>query len=325
VQEADRSGRIVIETQGLTFAHGTRPIVRDFSTTIMRGDRVGLIGPNGSGKTTLLKLLLGELLPQQGSVRHGTNLEIAYFDQLREQLDPEQSVFDAIGDGSEWVEVGGQRRHVNGYLQDFLFSQERARTPVRALSGGERNRLLLARLFTRSFNVLVLDEPTNDLDMETLDVLEQLLLDFSGTLLLVSHDRAFIDAVVTSTIVFEGKHEVREYAGGFTDWVRQRPTPVEPVAPPKAAAPPKVSEAPRTKARKLSYKETQELAALPDRIAEAEVARDALLAQLSDPVVLRDGLRVIALNAELTAAEAGLTALMERWETLETIAAEAQR
>ena len=325
VQEADRSGRIVIETKGLTFAHGTRPIVRDFGTTIMRGDRVGLIGPNGSGKTTLLKLLLGELTPQEGTVRHGTNLEIAYFDQLREQLDPEQSVFDAIGDGSEWVEVGGQRRHVNGYLQDFLFSQERARTPVRALSGGERNRLLLARLFTRSFNVLVLDEPTNDLDMETLDVLEQLLLDFSGTLLLVSHDRAFIDAVVTSTIVFEGKHDVREYAGGFTDWVRQRPAPVEPVVPAKAAAPPKVTDAPRTKARKLNYKETQELAALPDRIAEAEVARDALLAQLSDPLVLRDGLRVIALNAELTAAEAGLTSLMERWEALETIAAEAQR
>ncbi|AMW05265.1 ATP-binding cassette domain-containing protein [Gemmatimonas phototrophica] len=324
VQEAERSGRLVLEAQGLTFAHGDRPIVQDFSATIMRGDRVGLVGPNGSGKTTLLKLLLGELVPQAGTVRHGTNLEVAYFDQLREQLNPDQSVFESIGDGTEWVQVGGQRRHVNGYLQDFLFTQDRARTPVRALSGGERNRLLLARLFTRSFNVLVLDEPTNDLDMETLDVLEQLLLDFHGTLLLVSHDRAFIDAVVTSTLVFEGRGVVREYAGGYTDWVRQRPVVLPEVAPVKSSRPTPSSEAAPTKAkkRKLSYKETSELAALPDRIAALEEARNGVFSQLSDPAVLRDGARVVALQGELATMDNDLTVLMERWEVLETLAAE---
>lgn len=322
VQEADRSGRLVIEAQGLTFAHGERPIVRDLTTTIMRGDRVGLIGPNGSGKTTMIKLLLGALAPQQGTVRHGTNLEIAYFDQLREQLDPERSVFDSIGDGSEWVEIGGQRKHVHGYLQDFLFSAERARTPVRALSGGERNRLLLARLFTRSFNVLILDEPTNDLDMETLDVLESLLLNFGGTLLLVSHDRAFLDAVVTSTLAFEGEGLVREYVGGYSDWVRQRPA-VSPVL--SAAAPKRVLEPSATKAkkRKLSYKETAELAALPDQISEAETEKATCYAQLADPIVLRDGARVIGLQARIAELDGVLAVMMARWEELETIAAEA--
>jgi ATP-binding cassette subfamily F protein uup len=199
--------------------------VRDVSTTITRGDRVGLIGPNGSGKTTLLRILLGDLAPDAGTVRLGTNLSLAYFDQLREQLDPEQSVFDSVADGAEFVEVGGARKHVHGYLQDFLFPPDRARTPVRALSGGERNRLLLARLFTRSFNLLVLDEPTNDLDIETLDLLEELLLEFTGTLLVVSHDRAFLDNVVTSTLVLEGGGRVGEYVGGYTDWLRQRPAP----------------------------------------------------------------------------------------------------
>jgi ABC transport system ATP-binding/permease protein len=315
IQEADRSGRLVLETQGVSFSHGDRVIVRELSTTIMRGDRIGLVGPNGSGKTTLLKLLLGELEPQAGSVRHGTNLEIAYFDQLREQLDPEQSVMAAVGDGTDWVQVGGQRRHINGYLQDFLFTPDRARTPIRALSGGERNRVLLARLFTRQFNLLVLDEPTNDLDMETLDVLEQLLLDFSGTLLLVSHDRAFIDAVVTSTLVFEGKGTVKEYAGGFSDWVRQRPAPAVTPPPPKPVAP---SQKPAK--RKLSYKETKELAALPDLIATLEAQRDAALAQLADPAVLRDGQRVLEVNATLGRLEADLLEAMERWEALETIA-----
>lgn len=323
VQEADRSGRLVIETQGLTFAHGEKSIVRDLTTTIMRGDRVGLIGPNGSGKTTLIKLLLGELTPQAGTVRHGTNLEVAYFDQLREQLDPERSVFDSIGDGAEFVQIGDERRHVHGYLQDFLFSPERARTPVRALSGGERNRLLLARLFTRRFNLLILDEPTNDLDMETLDVLESLLLGFSGTLLLVSHDRAFLDAVVTSTLAFEGRGTVREYAGGFTDWVRQRPAPV--IAPP-APAPKRVVDtpaSPKPRKRKLSYKENAELTALPDRISAAEEERATLFGQLADPVVLRDGARVVALQARAAALETELEAMMARWEELETIAAEA--
>lgn len=321
IQEADRSGRLVLETQALTFAHGDRAIVRNLTTTIMRGDRVGLVGPNGSGKTTLLRLLLKALEPQAGTVRHGTNLEIAYFDQLREQLDPEQSVVEAVGDGSDWVQVGGQRRHIHGYLQDFLFSADRARTPIRALSGGERNRVLLARLFTKQFNVLVLDEPTNDLDMETLDVLEQLLLDFSGTLLLVSHDRAFLDAVVTSTLVFEGQGVVKEYAGGYSDWVRQRPAPVEPPSPPKPVAPvaaPAASATPRK--RKLAFKEAKELEALPDRITALEGERDALLALLADPAVLRDGPRVVGINGELARLEDELLAAMTRWEELETIA-----
>jgi ATP-binding cassette subfamily F protein uup len=321
IQEAERSGRLVLETQGLSFAHGDRPIVRDLTTTIMRGDRVGLVGPNGSGKTTLLKLLLKELEPQAGSVRHGTNLEIAYFDQLREQLDPEKSVIEAVGDGTDWVQVGGQRRHIHGYLADFLFSADRARTPIRALSGGERNRVLLARLFTRQFNVLVLDEPTNDLDMETLDVLEQLLVEFGGTLLLVSHDRAFIDAVVTSTLVFEGKGVVKEYAGGYSDWVRQRPAPIEaPVAPKPVAAPAPTTE--KSKKRKLNFKEGKELEALPDRIATLEQERDAALALLADPQVLRDGQRVLDINATLAKLESGLLEAMTRWEELETIASE---
>ena len=320
IQEADRSGRLVLETKGLSFAHGERVIVRDLTTTIMRGDRVGLVGPNGSGKTTLIKLLLEELAPQAGTVRHGTNLEIAYFDQLREQLDGDLSVMEAVGDGTDWVQVGGQRRHIHGYLQDFLFSPDRARTPIRALSGGERNRVLLARLFTRQFNVLVLDEPTNDLDMETLDVLEQLLLDFSGTLLLVSHDRAFIDAVVTSTLVFEGKGLVKEYAGGYSDWVQQRPAPVESAPLPKAAAP-VAAAVPKASKRKLSYKENKELEALPDRIAALEGERDAALALLADPAVLRDGARVLEINATLSKLEDDLLNAMSRWEELETIAA----
>ncbi len=328
VQEADRSGRLVIETQGLTFAHGDRAIVQDLSTTIMRGDRVGLIGPNGSGKTTLIRLLLGALAPVAGSVRHGTNLELAYFDQLREQLDPEQTVFESIGDGSEWVLIGQERRHVHGYLQDFLFSPERARTPIRALSGGERNRLLLARLFTRRFNVLVLDEPTNDLDMETLDVLESLLLGFGGTLLLVSHDREFLDTVVTSTLVFEGGGRVVEYAGGYSDWLRQRPAPATPVASgarvsdtASAAIPASRSTAVPSgeRKRKLTFRESAELDGLPDRITAAEEERDHCYALLADPAVLREGPRVVALQAKAAALEQELLAMMERWEALESL------
>src|SRR5688500_3160410 len=230
---------MVFEANEVGFAFpGGNPVVRGFSTRVMRGDRIGLIGPNGSGKTTLLRLLLGELTPDAGAVRMGTGLEVAYFDQLREQLDPERSVFDSVADGAEFVQVGDARRHVFGYLEDFLFAPDRARTPVRALSGGERNRLLLARLFTRRFNLLVMDEPTNDLDIETLDLLEDLLVEFSGTLLLVSHDRAFLDNTVTSTLVFEGGGRVGEYVGGYSDWVRQRaPVVVAPAPAPKRAAP----------------------------------------------------------------------------------------
>ncbi len=325
VQEAERSGRLVVEARGVHFAHGDNIIARDVSTTIMRGDRVGLIGPNGVGKTTLLRLLLGELEPQQGTVRVGTNLEVAYFDQLREQLDPDASVFSSIADGAEFITVGGAERHVTGWLQDFLFPPDRARTPVRALSGGERNRLLLARLFTRSFNLLVLDEPTNDLDVETLDLLEDRLLEFNGTLLLVSHDRAFLDAVVTSTLVFEGGGVVREFVGGYSDWARQR---VSPEVATRAAsvrsvtvAAPTIATKPARK-RKLSFKEQAELTKLPAQIDVAEAERAQLYVSLADPVTLRDAAALMAARDRLAAIEAALETLVARWEELETVASE---
>ena len=324
-QEGERSGRLVVEARGVNFAYGDRAIVRDFSTTIARGDRVGLIGPNGSGKTTLLRLLLGELPPDSGSVRLGTGLELAYFDQLREQLDPEQSVFDSIADGADFVEVNGNRKHVTGYLQDFLFPPDRARTPIKALSGGERYRLLLARLFTRSFNFLVLDEPTNDLDIETLDLLEELLLDFSGTLLLVSHDRAFLDNVVTSTLVLEGGGRVGEFVGGYTDWVRQRTPPtIAPAASPKRVVQASASGATRApKKRKLSFAENAELAALPDKIDAAEQERARLYGSLTDPALLRDGSAIVAARAKLAEVEGEIATLIARWEALATIEADA--
>ena len=320
--DADRSGKLVVEARAVNFAHGERVIVRDFSTTIMRGDRVGLIGPNGSGKTTLLRLLLGELDPDSGEIRRGTNLEIAYFDQLRETLDPDRSVFDSIGDGADFVSVRGSMKHVHGYLGDFLFSPDRARTPVRALSGGERNRLLLARLFTRSFNLLVLDEPTNDLDIETLDLLEELLLEYPGTLLVVSHDRAFLDNVVTSTLVFETRGRVGEYAGGYSDWVRQRPSQAHPLAKSRTAVAPTRPTAgiSTAKRRKLNYKETHELAALPDTIELREREREMLYGSLADPMVLRDGDAVVTTSRRLEALDREIAGLMTRWETLEAVA-----
>ena len=324
-QEGERSGKLVVEARGVTFAHGARTIVRDFTTTITRGDRVGLIGPNGSGKTTLLRLLLGELEPDTGSVRMGTGLEIAYFDQLREQLDGERSVFDSIADGADWIETANGRKHVLSYLQDFLFSPDRARTPIRALSGGERNRLLLARLFTRSFNLLVLDEPTNDLDIETLDLLEELLLDYSGTLLVVSHDRAFLDNVVTSTLVFEGGGRIGEFVGGYADWVRQRTAAASASNPaPKrvASAPParKTAKKRETK-RRLSFQESTELAGLPDRIDACERERETVYHSLADPALLRDASAVARARARLAALDIEIGALTERWEALETISA----
>jgi ATP-binding cassette subfamily F protein uup len=322
VQEAERSGKLVVEARGVSFSHGTKEIARDVSCTIMRGDRIGLIGPNGVGKTTLLRLLLGELEPQSGTVRIGTNLEIAYFDQLRDQLDPDATVFSSIADGAEFVEIGGNRKHVNGYLQDFMFGPERARTPVRALSGGERNRLLLARLFTRSFNLLVLDEPTNDLDIETLDLLEDRLLEFNGTLLLVSHDRAFLDAVVTSTLVFEGRGIVREFVGGYTDWVRQRTVPVEPTKPQPAKAVSPTTQPRPARKRKLTFKETSELASLPAQIEVAEAKRSECYDTLADPATVRDASAVLAAREALTRVEAEIERLMARWEELETIASE---
>jgi ABC transport system ATP-binding/permease protein len=319
-QESERSGRLVAEAEHVSFARGARTIISDFSTTITRGDRVGVIGPNGSGKTTLLRLLLGELAPDSGTVRLGTNLEIAYFDQLREALDPDQSVFGSIADGAELVEIRGHRKHVLSYLQDFLFPPDRARTPVRALSGGERNRLLLARLFTRSFNVLVLDEPTNDLDIETLDLLEELLLEFSGTLMVVSHDREFLDRVVTSTLVLEGKGKVGEYVGGYSDWVRQRAVPARESSPAKVRAP----SAPPVRAekkRKLTFKETNELASLPESIDALERERDIVYASLANPAVLRDGAATASAKARLAELESEMARRLARWEELETIAA----
>jgi ABC transport system ATP-binding/permease protein len=328
-QEAERSGRLVVEARHISFSRGDRAIIKDFSTTITRGDRVGLIGPNGSGKTTLLQLLIGELAPDDGTIRMGTGIELAYFDQMREQLDPDRSVFDSIADGADFIEIGSARKHVLGYLQDFLFPPDRARTPVAALSGGERNRLLLARLFTRSFNVLVLDEPTNDLDIETLDLLEELLLEFSGTLLVVSHDRAFLDNVVTSTLVLEGGGAVGEYVGGYTDWVRQR-RPASPstsggapASQPKRSADALPPQTPaKAKKRRLSFKEAGELAELPDRIDALERERDTLYASLGDPAVLRDGSVVVAARSRLAALDLEIADLILRWETLETIASE---
>ena len=221
-QEAERSGNIVIAAKGVSHSFGETPVLSDVTTTIYRGDKIGILGPNGCGKTTLLRILLGELVPQHGSIKQGTNLQMAYFDQLRAQLDPDKSAVENVADGHDTVSINGRSRHVLGYLHDFLFSGDRARSLVRYLSGGERNRLLLARMFTRPANLLVLDEPTNDLDAETLELLEALLVDFPGTLLLVSHDRAFLNNVATSTLVFEGEGRFKEYVGGYDDWVRQR-------------------------------------------------------------------------------------------------------
>jgi ATP-binding cassette subfamily F protein uup len=317
--EAERSGRLVAEAKQVSLAFGEKQVVDRFSATIIRGSRIGLLGPNGSGKTTLLKLLLGQLVPDDGTIRLGTNLEVAYFDQLRDQLDADRTVIQNIAD-TEFIEIGGARKHVMGYLQDCLFTPERARTPVRVLSGGERNRLLLARLFTRSFNLLVLDEPTHDLDIETLELLETMLLQFNGTLLLVSHDRAFLDNVVTSTFVFEGNGVINEYVGGYSDWLRQRPrasaatgggTPVVR----RAAGPAPKGDG----GRKLSFKEKAELGRLPDQIAAAELERDELYRQLADRTFLRNGEAVARAKARLEALIVETEALTARWLDLESV------
>jgi len=322
-----RSGTLVAQAERISFAYGDRPVIRDFSTTIMRGDKIGIIGPNGAGKTTLLRVLLGQLTPSQGSVRLGTNLQIAYFDQLRMQLDEDKTVQENVGDGYESVRAGGQTKHVLGYLQDFLFSPERARTPVRFLSGGERNRVLLARLFAKPANIVVLDEPTNDLDTETLELLEELLVAYGGTVLLVSHDRAFLNNVVTSTIVFEGS-DVKEYVGGYDDWLRQRPQ-VWPASAgpargtserrdsPAASTASASSPAPAGKGR-LSYKEQRELAGLPTQLErlEGEIAR-LHQAMATPEFYKRPGPAVARDAAELQQLEQQLAAAFERWEALE--------
>jgi ATP-binding cassette subfamily F protein uup len=323
METAERSGQMVFEAERLSKAFGDTAVARDFAVRIVRGDRIGLIGPNGSGKTTLLRLLLGEIPPDSGEVRHGANLQIAYYDQLREQLDPERTVVDTIGDGRETVTINGREQHVHGYLRDFLFPPERAQSPVRALSGGERNRLLLARLFTRPANVLVLDEPTNDLDIETLELLESLLAEWPGTLLLVSHDRAFIDNVVTSTLVFEGHHRIREYVGGYEDWVRQRVVEADlQVRLPASTGEPKGSPLRKTPSgpRKASYKEQQELLALPGRIESLEAEQQRLQDAVASPDFYKEGADAIARTmARLEAIEGELLEALARWDELDSL------
>ena len=326
VQEAERSGNLVIEAKGVGFGYGAggepgRSVIGDLTTTIMRGDKVGIIGPNGSGKTTLLRLLLGELSPSEGTIRHGTNLEVAYFDQLKATLDEEKTVQQNVSE-YDTIAVDGQRRHVIGYLQDFLFPPERSRSQVKFLSGGERSRLLLAKLFTKPSNVLVLDEPTNDLDIETLELLESLLVGYQGTLLLVSHDRAFLNDVVTSTLAIEADGQVKEYDGGYDDYLRQRKdeVPAEAKAAPAASAP-SPSRAASDRPRKLSNKEQRELEALPGRIEELEAARSELHDTMADPSFYRqDGGAIADAKVRLDAVEAELASAYERWETLEGLA-----
>jgi ATP-binding cassette subfamily F protein uup len=322
----ERSGQLVVEAERVSKAFGATPVVADASVRVIRGDRVGLIGPNGSGKTTLLRLLIGDLQPDSGEVRLGANVQVAYYDQQREQLDPDRTVFDTIADGHDTVTVGGAARHVHGYLRDFLFPPERAASPVRALSGGERNRLLLARLFTRPANLLVLDEPTNDLDIETLELLESMLAEWPGTLLLVSHDRAFIDHVVTSTLVFEGQGRVEEYVGGYTDWLRQR----RHVASPQAASPPSKSSRvapgsepasrPAAGRRKRSYREQQELARLPALIEAMEREQADLTAAIGSPDFYKKPADVIHQGlARLETLQQALLDAYARWDELDEL------
>ncbi len=327
IDAGDKSGKLVAELVGVSKSFGDKRIVRDFSCRLQRGDKIGLIGPNGAGKTTLLRLILGELAPDTGTVRLGTKIQVAYFDQFRTQLDEEAALVDVISPGSDYVEIGNERKHVIGYLGDFLFAPERARSPVRSLSGGERNRLLLARLFARPANVLVLDEPTNDLDIDTLELLEQLLQDYPGTLFLVSHDRAFLDNVVTQTIASEGEGFWREYAGGYQDWAdyqakRRADAAVQSSIPAaKRSEPARSDVAPKIKSdgsRKLSYKETRELAELPGRISALEDEQKDIARCLEDPALYQtDSLRANALSARLAEIDEELMVLLERWEDLE--------
>ncbi|WP_073353523.1 ATP-binding cassette domain-containing protein [Lampropedia hyalina] len=327
------SGKIVAELQNVSLSFGEKVLIRDLSTTILRGDKIGLLGPNGAGKTTLLKLILGELEPDSGTVRRGTNLQVAYFDQMREAIDPEATLEDFISPGSEWIEIGNQRKHVKSYLGDFLFSPRRALSPVKSLSGGERNRLLLARLFASPANVLVLDEPTNDLDMETLELLEELLQTYDGTVFLVSHDRAFVDNVVTQIIAAEGQGLWREYDGSVQDWLlqSQRTQATQQAqqaqqdkaarsvkSAPAAALASTATSAPENRKRKLSYKEQRELEELPARIDALEQEQQQIHAQLADgSLYSRDVQRATALAQRAEDIEEALLHALERWSALE--------
>ncbi len=321
----DASGKLVAELDSVSYGYGDKPLVRDFSTRIMRGDRIGLVGANGAGKTTLLKLILGQLVPQAGQIRLGTQLQVAYFDQLRDQLDLDKNAVDNIAEGRDFIDLNGKSKHIYSYLSDFLFTGERARTPLRALSGGERNRVLLAKLFSKPANLLVLDEPTNDLDVETLELLEELLTDYEGTVLLVSHDRAFLNNLVTSVIAFEGRGDVREYVGGYDDWLRQGGRWTQPDAP---VAFENTDKAPRqapdekrsARSKKLSYKLQKEFDELPvliesleARVAELESVVNADGFYQRFPADIDQGLQALA------RAQADLDAAFERWAELESL------
>jgi ATP-binding cassette subfamily F protein uup len=318
IQEGVPSGKLVAELKGVSFGYDDNIIIQNFSTTILRGDRVGIIGPNGSGKTTLLRLLLGDLKPQQGSVKLGANLEAAYFDQHRALLDGNDTVINNVGEGNDMITINGRQKHIIGYLQDFLFTPDRARSPVRILSGGERNRLLLAKLFTKPANILVLDEPTNDLDAETLELLEELLFDYKGTVLLVSHDRALLNNAVTSTFVFEKEGKVQEYAGGYDDWLIQRPAEI---ADKKPRPEKKVKKKPKpVGSKKLTFKEARELESLPKKIEVIETEQQEIYNSMADPSFYRqESALIIQAKARIQELEQSLAIAYERWEELEGV------
>lgn len=318
IDAGEKSGKLVAELKNVSKSFGEKTVIRNLNFTLMRGDRLGLIGPNGAGKSTLIKVLLGELQPDEGSVRLGTNLHIAYFDQLRAQLDLKKTVADTIAPGSEWVEIGGVKKHIKSYLNDFLFSPQRADSPVDALSGGERNRLLLARLFALPANLLVLDEPTNDLDIDSLELLEQVLEDYSGTLILVSHDRRFLDNTVTQVLAAEGNGEWHEYVGGYSDWVKYRRPQAAPAAVPKAEKPAQPKPA-RAKSVKLSYKEERELESLPKEIDALETEQQELLEKMAGPSYHElPGAEIKADRDRLEAIPQILEERYERWQELES-------
>jgi ATP-binding cassette subfamily F protein uup len=321
ISTENRSGRLVIEAENVNYSFGDKKIIQDFSITIQRGDKVGIVGPNGSGKTTLLRVLMGDLAPLLGEVRHGTNVEMAYFDQLRAQLDETKSVLDNVGQGRDTITINGRARNLMGYLEDFLFTRDRARAPISALSGGERNRLLLARLFTQPANLLILDEPTNDLDIDTLEVLEDLLLEYDGTLLLVSHDRAFLNNIVTSTLILDGTGNVSEYVGGYDDWQKQIEQIPAPQAKPQAdsviQAESKVGSKPA--ARKLSYNEKRELEELPKQIEMLEAEQHKLSLEMEDPAFYRqEGATITQVVDRLQELHEDLSRLYQRWAELES-------
>jgi ATP-binding cassette subfamily F protein uup len=322
IQEATRGGRIVVEAENIHFAYENKKIIKAFSTVIIRGDKVGIIGPNGSGKTTLLRILLGDLEPQQGRIRQGTGIQIAYFDQLRAELDENKTLKDNIASGNDTVFIDGFPRHIVGYLQDFLFPPAQIMAPVSSLSGGERNRLLLAKLFSIPSNVLVLDEPTNDLDAETMELLEDRLMEYNGTILLVSHDRAFLNNVVTSTIVFEGEGQIQEYVGGYDDWLAQRIVQVDPERARLTEEKPK-REKLTPERRKLTYKEMGELRELPQKIEALEEEKHQLTATLNSPsfYTSNDAAKIRTASDRLADLDTELDYAYNRWNELEDLAA----